>query len=66
MEKSIIIDYNYNNFKLENKYDKVLIITDKNVHKYQFSNFIKNINHSFIEVFIVESGEESKSLSIYE
>ena len=66
MEKSIIIDYNYNNFKLENKYDKVLIITDKNVHKYQFSTFIKNINHSFIEVFIVESGEESKSLSVYE
>jgi 3-dehydroquinate synthase len=66
MEKSIVIDFSYNNLKLENNYDKILIITDNNVHKYQFNSFIRNIDHSFVEVFIVDNGEKSKSLAIYE
>lgn len=66
MEKSIKIEYDYNNFELNNKYDKVLIITDENVNKYQFDDFIKALNHEFVEVFIINSGENSKSLNVYE
>ncbi|GAA0707515.1 3-dehydroquinate synthase [Paraclostridium ghonii] len=66
MEKCIKIEYDYNSFKLKDKHDKVLIITDENVNKYQFEDFKKALNHKFVEVFIINSGENSKSLNVYE
>lgn len=66
MEKSIVIDYGYENLKLDKGYDKVLIITDENVYESQFEKFIKNLKHKYIELFIIKSGEESKSLKVYE
>lgn len=66
MEKSIVIDYSYKNLELESKYDKILIITDENVYNYQFESFISNLNHGDIELFIIKSGEASKSLHMYE
>ncbi len=66
MEKSIIIDYNYKNLNIDKNYDKVLVITDENVYKHQFNDFIKSINHEFVELFIIRSGEISKSISVYE
>lgn len=66
MEKCIVIDYSYKNLELESKYDKILIITDKNVYNHQFKSLISNLNHNDIEVFIIKNGEESKSLYVYE
>lgn len=66
MEKSIIIDYNYKNLNIDGNYDKVLVITDENVYKHQFNEFIKSINHEFVELFIIKSGEISKAISVYE
>ena len=66
MEKNIKIESDYNNFKLNNNYDKVLIITDENVKKHQFNDFIKFVNHDCINLFEIKSGEESKCLSVYE
>ncbi|WP_025162714.1 3-dehydroquinate synthase [Paraclostridium bifermentans] len=66
MEKSIKIEYDYNEFELNCRYDKLLIITDENVSRYQFDEFVKVLNHEFIEVFIVKSGEQSKTLAVYE
>ena len=66
MEKYIKIENDYNKFKLNNKYDKILIITDENVEKYQLNEFMNILNHDMIEVFVVKSGEQSKSLGVYE
>lgn len=58
---------NLNNGKKFNDiYDKVLIITDTNVYKYQFNIFIENINHDNVYKYIIKSGENSKSLEVYE
>ena len=55
-----------NGKKINDVYDKVLVITDTNVYKYQFNIFIENINHDNIYKYIIKSGESSKSLEVYE
>lgn len=66
MEKNIIIESNYEKFNIDEKYDKVIILTDEHVYKTQFESFIKYVNHDDIEICIVKSGEESKSIDIYQ
>lgn len=66
MEKHIIIDNNYEKFSIDKNYDKVLILTDEQVYKSQFDSFIKNVNNKNIEIFIVKSGEISKSIETYQ
>jgi 3-dehydroquinate synthase len=61
----ILIADSYDYFKLEKKYDSILIITDEKVYKYQMNKFIKNICGSVFE-YIVKEGEESKSFNEYE
>lgn len=66
--------YEFNNKNIEDLskinineiYDEVLIISDNNVYKHQLDNFINNIKVKMVYEYIVPSGEDSKSLSVYE
>ncbi len=53
-------------FNINNIYDKVLIITDKNVYNAQLHKFIDKINVTSIYEYVVEVGEASKTIDIYE
>lgn len=67
---NIIINNDYSEFNkllnLKNKYDEILILTDENVYKYQLEFFRENIEAKFIYEYIVSSGENSKSVEVYE
>ena len=66
--------YEFNNKNIENLskfnineiYDEVLIISDENVYNHQLDNFINNIKAKIVYEYIIPSGEDSKSLSVYE
>lgn len=66
--------YEFNNENIENLskfnineiYDEVLIISDENVYNHQLDNFINNIKAKIVYEYIIPSGEDSKSLSVYE
>lgn len=66
--------YEFNNKNIENLskfnineiYDEVLIISDENVYNHQLNNFINNIKAKIVYEYIIPSGEDSKSLSVYE
>lgn len=66
--------YEFNNKNIENLskfnineiYDEVLIISDENVYNHQLDNFINNIKVKIVYEYIIPSGEDSKSLSVYE
>lgn len=63
---NICIDNTYKNFELPKEYDNILIITDKNVYKYQLIRFIDNLKYRELYEYIIEPGEDSKSLIVYE
>ena len=66
--------YEFNNKNIKNSsksnineiYDEVLIISDENVYNHQLDNFINSIKSNMVYEYIVPSGEDSKSLSVYE
>ena len=67
----VVYEFNNNNcidnsFNINNIYDKVLIITDKNVYNAQSHKFKDKINSSLIYEYIVEVGEASKTIEVYE
>ncbi|MBO3443326.1 3-dehydroquinate synthase [Clostridium sp. CCUG 7971] len=55
-----------NNCSINDIYDNILIITDQNVYNHQLDKLIDNINAKSIYEYIIPSGEDSKSLSMYE
>lgn len=63
---NIILDNSYKNISTLEKYDAVLIITDQNVYNYQINRLMNNIKGKMIYEYIIPSGEESKSLEVYE
>lgn len=65
----IFIDDSYEGFNeaLNNSnYDSILIISDENVYNSQGNSFIKNLKSQVVYEYIVPSGEDSKSIEIYE
>lgn len=63
---SITIDNNYKSFHIDEGYDSVLIITDQNVYNHQLNKFLDNLKAKMVYEYIIPSGEESKSLEVYE
>ncbi|SHK03105.1 3-dehydroquinate synthase [Tepidibacter formicigenes] len=68
MEKGdkVYIERDFKKFNLIKEYDKILVITDKNVKKLYVNNFIKSLKYDNTLVYDISSGEESKCLSVYE
>ncbi|SHH12667.1 3-dehydroquinate synthase [Tepidibacter thalassicus] len=68
MEKGdiVYIEKDFENFSLKKYYDKILIITDKNVKKLYIDDFVKNIKYDNVLVYDIEPGEKSKCLNVYE
>lgn len=54
------------NCSINDIYDNILIITDQNVYNHQLNKLIDSINAKSIYEYIIPSGEDSKSLSMYE
>ena len=51
---------------LKEEYDCVLVLTDTNVYNAQGDKFIKSINSKIIYEYIVNPGEDAKSIDVYE
>lgn len=65
---TIFIDEDFKGFNnnINKIYDKVLIISDKNVSKYHLKDLVENISLNNIFEYIIPSGEDSKSIYKYE
>lgn len=69
---NIFIDDSYENFlkcfdkNLDKIYDEILVITDKNVYNSQLELFKSSLHLKKIYEYIIPSGENSKSLEVYE
>ena len=67
---TIVLDKGYEHFesiiKENGTYDSILIISDSNVYNNQGNNFVKSLKSKIIYEYIVNPGEEAKSLDIYE
>ena len=51
---------------LREDYDCVLILSDANVYNAQGDKFIKNLNAQIVYEYIVNPGEDAKSIDVYE
>lgn len=62
----VYIKKDFSQIDIKKDYDKVLIITDENVKKLYLDDFIRTLDTINIIQYIIKSGEDSKSLSVYE
>ncbi|WFD09188.1 3-dehydroquinate synthase [Tepidibacter hydrothermalis] len=62
----VYIKKDFSEIDIKKDYDKVLIITDENVKKLYMDNFIRTLNFKNIIQYIIEPGENSKTLNVYE
>lgn len=53
-------------FDISSIYDSILVITDQNVCDTQLNRFIENLDKSNLYKYVIEAGEESKSIDVYE
>ncbi|MFI3209835.1 MAG: 3-dehydroquinate synthase [Peptostreptococcaceae bacterium] len=70
---NIFINDNYDDFNkslglndLNEKYDKVVLLTDENVYKHQLDYFREHIKAKNLFEYVIPAGENSKSLETYE
>ena len=66
-----LVDMIYKLLIVDKKYDKAMLVTDKNVYKYCYGEFIKEllckseISGEIFESYIIEPGEENKNIETY-
>ena len=66
---NICIDNNYSSLSKSidfKSYDQILIITDKNVYNTQMKFLKENMKETHINEYIINPGEESKTIEVYQ
>lgn len=66
---NVFITDNYNDFNEcfdYSVYDEILVITDSNVYNHQLKHFSNVLKSKIVYEYVVNAGESSKSLEVYE